>query len=1313
MPVSSIIVDQPKPVLLLSSTLSSLTISWPAYSGASSYSITYSSLSASNEISSLTTLSTTIPCTEGEVLNIYYKALISSTYTPDSPSLSFICAPPPILTLTFTLNMKNLTLFWTLIDPYLIGCNIWSFTNDWDLLVSLPATINTYSLLTSGGDYKVGCYNLLGFTNQTISVSLPSQPDFTLSTNQILENITSLVSFNILADVLGLDGPSSEFVYALLELRDVCNITFGYECARVDMTNSYYIEDLLSSYIYWNISGSGTLKGEITVPFSGYYSMSIIGLQAGILGQFWDNIWFEGPFEVQYFKSFNISWNGVLAYYAKEFVSAKFFCFFTPKYTENYTISVKADDNFKLFINGDMIIDAWDSCCEEIEVFYYLVVGEYYYVQFEYRQLQTNAQIIMYWKSQSQSKQVIPEDVFFWPTRFMDSPWVQTVDQGLSKASLCYFTSENTVKAGYLSTINIYSVDFNGTVIDNPSDVFSIEFSSTIKMASIYKENGLSTLIFSLTQIGTYTVHIFLYGIEILNSPYTLTIIPGDLSPLKTTTSASSSSTYSVGVFNTITISPYDAYSNTLSSISDLSISLSLETPTLSTLSISPSDDWYSIYSQKIIIFSDLNIQFKVYISGTYSLSFFINSIILTNYPITITIQPSSIMPEHSLVIYSTTNLIAGDSFIANIQTQDNFYNNITSEITLTSSSFTSNYGNTGTVTISLGVITASIILTTSGSNVLTLKINDIEISMPTITVTANEILSYTHSEITKVTTSIVSGSIASFTIIAKDDYGNVRYNSNDSFEIIMNVDYEISDYLNGTYYVYFYPLIVGTHLINVQVETFDIKSSPVSIVVSNSNIMGYYSTLSVSSVTAGKGYFNIVSKDAGGNQITNPVRNKLMGKQYYFVTFQGLQSLTKNATFIDYSSYGVNFTELVKAGTYTAVLSLFEENGLIGFYYKDSSFLSMYQINSYFNHPNTSPSFYTQKDSQINFDWETGNPIINEAHIPSLFSIKWVGRLYIKYSETYTFIVTSDHRVRLTISGVILFDTITSKSSIIILSGSISLIGSCFYDFVLEYQNGGNFGRIFLQYSSTTESLKIIPSSSFYAQINSYLSPFTFNVVPAATSAAYCVVETGDDDLLEVGYSGKVKTFVILARDKYGNAQTGNDSFFAFVENLEVTVHVTGSAGVYYGTFTIDQIGNYKVKTYLNCASGAVLPSSSFTITIYPGEIKPINTILTGIQNLDAESWGSFSVKLYDQANNALTSGGYSVTIEILTLNTTVPSGQILIIDNKDGSYTGTFIIFIADIYNFTLYVEEILVTNLQFEVFPLPEENTISSRI
>lgn len=91
----------------------------------------------------------------------------------------------------------------------------------------------------------------------------------------------------------------------------------------------------------------------------------------------------------------------------------------------------------------------------------------------------------------------------------------------------------------------------------------------------------------------------------------------------------------------------------------------------------------------------------------------------------------------------------------------------------------------------------------------------------------------------------------------------------------------------------------------------------------------------------------------------------------------------------------------------------------------------------------------FTRIDTTVNFNWGSGSPgfLIGE----DTFSVRWTGTIKSKYSEVYTFYMTSDDGVRVWIDGQLLIDKWVAQASELI-SLPINMKAGQNYDIRIEY---------------------------------------------------------------------------------------------------------------------------------------------------------------------------------------------------------------------------------------------------------------------
>lgn len=154
--------------------------------------------------------------------------------------------------------------------------------------------------------------------------------------------------------------------------------------------------------------------------------------------------------------------------------------------------------------------------------------------------------------------------------------------------------------------------------------------------------------------------------------------------------------------------------------------------------------------------------------------------------------------------------------------------------------------------------------------------------------------------------------------------------------------------------------------------------------------------------------------------------------------------------------------------------------------------------------------------DPTVNFDWGTGQP---DAGIGAdSFSVRWLGQVQPRFSETYTFHTISDDGVRLWVNNQLLVDNWTDHGNTENV-GFIPLQAGQLYDIKMEmYENGGGAVAQLL-WSSISVAREIIPSTQLYPPLVSNVPPVISITSPAtgavfvASSTVNCAVTTSDPD--------------------------------------------------------------------------------------------------------------------------------------------------------------------------------------------------------
>ncbi|MFD2672730.1 glycosyl hydrolase [Marinicrinis sediminis] len=174
--------------------------------------------------------------------------------------------------------------------------------------------------------------------------------------------------------------------------------------------------------------------------------------------------------------------------------------------------------------------------------------------------------------------------------------------------------------------------------------------------------------------------------------------------------------------------------------------------------------------------------------------------------------------------------------------------------------------------------------------------------------------------------------------------------------------------------------------------------------------------------------------------------------------------------------------------------------HGLRGAYYRDLTFTDL---------------AFSRVDPIIRFDWKQRSP--HHSMGSDQFSVRWTGSLLPRYSEIYTFYVASDDGVRLWVDDQLIYDR-WQNQSIQEGKGIIRLQANVWVPIKLEYFDNTGDARVYLRWSSPSQSKEIIPSM--------YLTPSKTSDPPGPDKPTYAEIKQQLQQLsLEIGNPEQLRT--------------------------------------------------------------------------------------------------------------------------------------------------------------------------------------------
>jgi hypothetical protein len=122
--------------------------------------------------------------------------------------------------------------------------------------------------------------------------------------------------------------------------------------------------------------------------------------------------------------------------------------------------------------------------------------------------------------------------------------------------------------------------------------------------------------------------------------------------------------------------------------------------------------------------------------------------------------------------------------------------------------------------------------------------------------------------------------------------------------------------------------------------------------------------------------------------------------------------------------------------------------------------------------------------DAKIDIDWMNGSPIPGTIGTDT-FSIRWLGSVQPRYSETYTFYVQCDDGVRLFFNNAMLIDAWAGPAKMEFMASTTPLVGGNKYDFRVEYYENTGGASCHVSWSSPSQPKEIVPTSQLYPPPN------------------------------------------------------------------------------------------------------------------------------------------------------------------------------------------------------------------------------------
>lgn len=131
----------------------------------------------------------------------------------------------------------------------------------------------------------------------------------------------------------------------------------------------------------------------------------------------------------------------------------------------------------------------------------------------------------------------------------------------------------------------------------------------------------------------------------------------------------------------------------------------------------------------------------------------------------------------------------------------------------------------------------------------------------------------------------------------------------------------------------------------------------------------------------------------------------------------------------------------------------------------------------TYFDNVNFTGATVVRRDATVNFNWP-GVPVTGIG--ADTFSVRWVGQVQPRFTQTYTFYTTSDDGVRLWVNNQLIINNWTSHSPTVN-AATLALTAGTKYDIKMEFFDNTVGAVAKLEWQSASQVRQVIPQAQLY----------------------------------------------------------------------------------------------------------------------------------------------------------------------------------------------------------------------------------------
>jgi len=190
-------------------------------------------------------------------------------------------------------------------------------------------------------------------------------------------------------------------------------------------------------------AGVGNYHAEMVLNSTGKYQLDICQLvPGGLRAQYYNNALLDDNslektrIDAVINHTFGL---GTLSTSSTDYVSVRWTGVLRSDFTELCTLSFKVDDHVRFWIDGVLLIDAWDESATKTQGLvsgdHSMIQGRAHEIRIEYRDLTDNAMIKFFWSSASIPLRIVPSSALFYMEPIKGSPYPFIIQSARTSAS--------------------------------------------------------------------------------------------------------------------------------------------------------------------------------------------------------------------------------------------------------------------------------------------------------------------------------------------------------------------------------------------------------------------------------------------------------------------------------------------------------------------------------------------------------------------------------------------------------------------------------------------------------------------------------------------------------------------------------------------------------------------------------------------------------------------------------------------------------------------------------------------------------------